>query len=133
MRVRALLCLPLLLAACEATMPPPPGAVPEPAPSGKAQLDESDLAVGVLPVQKAMDDCISLYRANGTPEVSMVIEPNGRPSSVKIYRIVNFTETRCLERALRAAKFPAFSGPAMRIVRQIVGNTPDGGTPAHAG
>ncbi len=128
-------------------MPPPPGAVPEPPPSGKAQLDEADLAVGVLPVQKAMDACIEQYRASGTPEVSMTIEPNGRPSSVKIHRIINISETRCLERALRAAKFPAFSGPAMVIVRQIIDSTPDGGTstpnaaarttdggtPAHAG
>jgi hypothetical protein len=116
------------LAACEATMPPAPRAVPEPPPSGKAQLDDADVTRGIAAVQESIDACIDQYRASGTPEAMIEIEPTGRVASAKVYRVVKFSERRCLERAVRATRFPSFAGAPMRVVRTIAATAvTDGG------
>ena len=119
MRAIALLLLSCGLG-CEATMPPPPRAVPEPPPSGKAQLDDKDLDRGIEPLREALGLCIDWY-AGGKPEAILEIDPSGRVTAASVHRIINVTEKRCIERDLKMAHFPAFTGPAMRVVRMIEG------------
>ena len=109
-------------------MPPPPRVVPEPGPSGKAQLDEQDLARAIEPVREAIGMCIDWYKAEGKPEAVIDIDPSGRVTAVAVGKILNFTERRCIERDLKMARFPAFTGPPMRVTRIVSGPpVPDAG------
>ena|SRR5579871_994235 len=109
----------LCLAACEATMPPPPAEVPAPAPSGRAQLDDADLKKAMEPLREGMKACIDAYRDPGKPEAIVKIAPTGKVEEAKIYQIYNLSERRCLLRAVRMARFPAFEGPAMTVVLSL--------------
>lgn len=126
-RIAAAFVLSASLAACEATMPPPPPAQPTPAPSGKAQLDDADIERTLAPLRQAIDACIDQYKAEGRPEAIVVIAPSGSVKSADIYQIYNVSERRCLERDLRAARFPAFTGAEMRVVVSLAHPATDGG------
>jgi hypothetical protein len=128
MRTIALVVAVGSLTACEAFMPPPPRAVPEPAPSGKAQLEPQEIDRGLQPVRDALSMCVDWY-AGGKPEATLDIDPSGRVTTVAVGKVLNISEKKCIERDLKMARFPAFTGPAMRVVRVIEGAPapPDGG------
>jgi hypothetical protein len=113
---RLLPLIALSLLACEATMPPPPPAIPAPPPSGKAQLEEADILAAQVPLRESIDACVAQYQDDGKAEAILMVSPAGDVIDVSVHNLINFTQKRCLKRAARAAKFPVFTGPPMRVV-----------------
>jgi hypothetical protein len=110
------LSMALVVAACEATMPPGPVNVPVPPPSGKAQLDDADIQAAKVPLKEAIEACIVKYQDDGKAEAMLTVDPTGNVTDVSVHHLLNITQKKCLARAARAAKFPAFTGPAMKVV-----------------
>jgi hypothetical protein len=116
--VHALVLFAVVAAGCEATMPPPPPAIPAPPPSGKPQLDDADLERALAPAREWIALCQEWFHVAGArPEAVIDIDPSGRVTGAAVHRIVNLSQRRCIERDLRLIPFPAFTGPPMRVVR----------------
>jgi hypothetical protein len=106
----------------------PPAAVPEPALAPVAQAEgEAPTAPG-LPAQPSRDQVSAALNAvvpalqkcvgdrHDTADVTLTVRPGGFVSyAVVSGAYAGSTEGSCIARAVKAAKFPAFSDPSVRI------------------
>ena len=83
----------------------------DPSASGRARLERSDISGAIARVRDKVKACGRTHAFTGTAITTIVIAPDGRPSSVSVDRGTPGLRD-CLAGALRAARFPRASDTA---------------------
>jgi hypothetical protein len=78
------------------------------------QLEPGDIQRGMAKIRDKVASCYRQFNVPGMVNVTLAINPSGRVSTAQVTGKFSGTPTgSCIERAVRSAIFPRFSGPAM--------------------
>jgi len=78
------------------------------------QLRVGDIQRGMAAIKGKVQACYARFDVPGMVNVTLSINPNGRVGTAQVTGKFFGTETGiCVERAVKSARFPTFSGPAM--------------------
>ena len=86
-----------------------------------AQLSRSQIQSGMAGTKSKCAACYEQYRVPGVVNVKITIGPNGRMSSSSVSGKFAGTPTgSCVEKAVKSARFDAFSGPPMQLDYPVI-------------
>jgi hypothetical protein len=97
-----------------ANPPEPPAAEAAPAPVLPAQPSRDQVTAALNSILPALQKCVG--DRHDTADVTLTVRPAGFVSyAVVAGAFAGSAEGSCIARAVKAAKFPAFSDPSLRI------------------
>src|SRR5262249_16637970 len=77
-------------------------------------LKPGDIQRGMMQIHPRVQACYERFKVPGMVNVTVSINPSGRVSTAQVTGKFAGTATGvCIERAVKSAEFPRFSGPAM--------------------
>lgn len=91
-------------------------AAPDPSENLPERLSNSDIRTGMSSVRPRVQACNAQYRVPGTVNLNITIARTGKIQSAVVTQKFAGTPTgSCVEKAVKGASFPKFSGPPMTI------------------